>query len=133
MISVDQKPIQIALKRDSVKKLLKNDSMMAINNVIRQNREMIWRRIFFQNVSLIMLNNFSRDKHCLKIKLKCLKKGFSHAILKNDNMTAINDVLRQKQDMIWRRFFQNISLIILSNFYHDKHCLKMSQGAYIRI
>ena len=33
-----------------------------------------------ENVPLIMLNNFHRDKHCLNIKFKCLKKGFSQKI-----------------------------------------------------
>ena len=36
------------------------------------------------------------------------------------------DVIRQKRDMIWKRkLFQNVPLIMLSNFYHDQHCLKI--------
>ena len=35
---------------------------------------------FFQNVSMIILNNSYHDKHLLKIKLKCLKKGLSQQI-----------------------------------------------------
>ena len=35
------------------------------------------KTIFFQNVRVIMLNNFYHDKHCLKNKLQCLKRGFS--------------------------------------------------------
>ena len=38
-------------------------------DVIRQSRDMIWKREFFQNVSLIILNNFYHDQHCFKIKL----------------------------------------------------------------
>ena len=41
---------------------------------------MVWKRKYFQNVSMIILNNSYYDKHPLKIKLKCLKKGLSQQI-----------------------------------------------------
>ena len=34
----------------------------------------------FQNVSMIMLNNYYHDKHHIKIKLKCLKQGICQQI-----------------------------------------------------
>ena len=46
------------------------------------------KKKFFQNIFLITLNNFYHDKHCLKIKLKCLTKGSSQKITEkrqNDN------------------------------------------------
>ena len=75
---------------------------------------------------LIMLRNFYLDKQCLKIKLRWQKRRLSK---KNHWKTAkwqLCDVIRQKWDMIWKRkYFQNVFLIILSNFYHDQHCLKI--------
>ena len=53
-----------------------------------------------ENVPLIMLNNFHRDKHCLNIKLKCLKRNSVKKLMKNSKMTAINDVIRQKREML---------------------------------
>ena len=38
------------------------------------------KKRFFQDVSLIMLNNRYHYEYCLMIKLKCLKRGFSHKI-----------------------------------------------------
>ena len=83
-------------------------------------------RNFFQNISLVMLNNFYHDQHCLKIKLRCRNRRLSQ---KNHWKTAnwrLYDVIRQNQDMIWKRKnFQNVSLVILNNFYPDQHCLKI--------
>ena len=40
-------------------------------------------------------------------------------------MAAMNDVIRQKPNMVRRkRFFENVPLIMLNNFYHDKYCSK---------
>ena len=44
-------------------------------------------------------------------------------LLKVGKMTAMIDVMRQKPEMIWKMyFFQNLSLLMLDNFYHDKLC-----------
>ena len=74
---------------------------------------------------LIMLSNFYHDKHCLKIKLRWQNRRLYK---KNRKTTKwqLYDVIRQKRDMIWKRkYFQNVSLVILSNFYHDQHRLKI--------
>ena len=49
---------------------------------------------------MTILNNFYYDKYCLKIKFICLKRGFSPKITKNGKITAINDVICQKWDML---------------------------------
>ena len=61
-----------------LKKLLKNGKMTSINDVIRQitsNTEHDIQTTFFQNVRVIMLNNFYYDKHCLKIQVIVPKTG----------------------------------------------------------
>ena len=58
-----------------------------------------------------------------KIKLKCLKRGLRQQItenLQNDDYKSC-----QKQDMIWRSFFPNVTLIMLNNFYNNEHYLKI--------
>ena len=50
---------------------------------------MIWWRYFFQNISLIMLNNFCHDKHCLKIKSRWRNRRSSQKLLKKGKMTAV--------------------------------------------
>ena len=77
--------------------------------------------IFFQNVFMII---FYHDKHHLEIKLKCLKEGKVNKLLKNGKMTTIYDVIRHTENDIKTTLFSNVLLIMLNNFYHDKHCLK---------
>ena len=51
-----------------------------------QKGDILWKIVFIQNVSLVMLYNFCHDKHCLKIKLKCVKLK----ITEKCKLTAIN-------------------------------------------
>ena len=39
-------------------------------------------------------------------------------------MTSINDVIRQKRDIVCNFFFQNVSQILINNFTHDKNFMK---------
>ena len=75
---------------------------------------------------LIILNNFYHDKHCLKIMLRWQNTRLSPKITRKTAKWQMYDVTRQKRDMIRKgNFFQIVPLIMLSNFYHDQHCLKI--------
>ena len=94
-------------------------------DVIRQSRYMIWKRKFFQNVSLTMLDNFYHDQHCLKIKLRWRNKGISQEIIEKRQNGVYKWRHTSKTDHDMKMFFFNISLIMLNNFRHDKYCLKI--------
>ena len=74
--------IRVTLKGRSSKTITEKTIKWRQFDVIRQTQDVIWKRKFLQNVSLIMLNNFYHDKHCLKIKLQCLKRWFGRKITK---------------------------------------------------
>ena len=61
-----------------------------------------YRKEIFPNVSLIMLHNFYRDQHCLKIKLRWRNRRLSEKLLKTEK-SRLYDVIRQNRDMIWKR------------------------------
>ena len=75
---------------------------------------------------MIFLKCFSDHADQLLPRSKLLKSQFKmtkqEVRSKNYWETAkwrLYDVIRQNQNMIWKRkFFQNVSLIILNNFYH---------------
>ena len=52
---------------------------------------------FFQNVFLIMLNNFCHDKRPFKIKLKCQKRTEVYKFLKNGKMTPLVKCQKSQQ------------------------------------
>ena len=89
----------------------------------------LWRHTsetcLLQNASLVMLNNYYHHQHCLKIKLKVSKKRIK---LKNYWKTSkwrLHDIICQKRDMLWKIiFFQDVSLIMLNNFYQHNMDLK---------
>ena len=85
---------------------------------------------FFSRCSSDEAEHLYRDKHPLKIKLNCLKKGLGQKITKTRQNYGYNDVIRPKRDMIRRRcFFQNISLIILNTFTVNNIAWKSSYSA----
>ena len=68
-------------------------------DVIRQKR-VIGKRIFFQNVSMIILIKSYHNKHLLKIKLKCLKRGLIQQITEKQQNDDTNYVIPHKEDMV---------------------------------
>ena len=53
---------------------------------------------------------------------KLPKKGLDKKLLKNCKMTAVDEVIRLQQGIIWKRgFLGNIFLVKLNNFFHEKH------------
>ena len=79
---------------------------------------------FFQNVSPIMLNNFYNDRRCLKIKLRWRNRKLCQKITEKRQNAGCMTLYDKKQEMICKKIFENVYLIILNNFYHD-HSLKI--------
>ena len=85
---------------------------------------MIWKRKkLFQNVYMIILNNFYHDYHCLEIKLRWWNRRSSQKFTEKWQNAGCMTSYDKKRD-IWKKKFENVYLIVLSNFYHDQHFLK---------
>ena len=69
----------------------------------------------------IMLNNFSHDQLFLKTKFRGLNVNEVVELVKDDKMRSLNDVIHQKQDMMWKEnFSQNVSLMMMMiNFIYE--------------
>ena len=64
---------------DHAEQTTENGKMTSLD-VIPQKRDMVLKRKFYQKVSLVMLNNFCHDQHCLKIKLRRRNRRLSKKI-----------------------------------------------------
>ena len=82
------------------------------------------QNLFFQNIPLIIFNNFNHDQHVVKTKFKGLKRQWSSKTTKEQ----LNDVSKWRQMPNTRHgmnnFFQNIPPIIFNNFNHDPLVVK---------
>ena len=52
------------------------------------------------NVPRILLNTFNRDQFFQKTKFQGLERQLVATLVNNDNKTSLNDIIRQKRDMI---------------------------------
>ena len=71
------------------------------NDVIGSKKRHGIKKVFFQNVLLVMLNNFTLNKYFVKIKLSCSKGRWSGKISEIEQ----NDVIGQKRNMVSKRYF----------------------------
>ena len=80
---------------------------------------------FFSNLQYWFFNYFNLHIHFekpKKNKFRNLEKGLIYRLSKNGKKRSYI-----KKSMMWKsRFYQKLFLIMLSNFYHDRHRLKIT-------
>ena len=110
---------QVKVKKHEIKsKNYWKTAKWRLYDVVRQSLEMIWKGKFFKMFLWSYWTTISMTNIALKSSYSALQGQYVQ-LPKNGKMTSINDVIRQKRDIIWRRrFFQNINLILLNNFCH---------------
>jgi hypothetical protein len=67
------------------------------------------QKLFFQNIPLIIFNNFNYDRLVMKTKFKGLHSNKVVRFLKNDQMTSLNDVICPTLGMVCKNFFSEYS------------------------
>ena len=86
------------------------------NDVIGSKKRHGIKKVFSQNVLLVMLNNFTLNKYFVKIKLSCSKGRWSGKISEIEQNDVTNDVIGQKRDMVLKKYFARLFLWSLWTF-----------------
>ena len=106
--------------------------MTSVNDVRYLTLGMVYKVFFFQNISLIIFNNFKYDQGSVKTKLKGLNGNGVVKLLK-----WLNDVSKwhdiSDTGHVMKIFFsENIPLIILNNFkYYQLVVLRAQNGNWV--